>query len=154
MGTAGPRTLDPRMRTVWTVQLGMAAAVLTIAAIVGAVVAGVNLLAPLAVAIVAAAAVAWWPRARYAHWSFALEPVTLELRHGVFWRNETSVPYFRVQHVDIEQGPIERRLGVAELRLKTAASSGGATLPGVALADAEELRRTILERAGGGDDLV
>lgn len=145
------RKLDPRMRTVWTVQLSVAAVAVVVSAVAGAIVAGISPLAAVPVAAVMVGVAAWWPRAQYEHWSFALEPATLELRRGIFWRNDRSVPYFRIQHVDIEQGPIERRLGLAQLRFKTAASSGGTTLPGVATGDAEELRRIILERAGGDD---
>ena len=139
------------MRVVWTIELALAGAALVIAAAVGALAANVDVRLVLALAPFVVFAAWWYPRAKYERWSYALEPLTLELRSGIYWRSEVSVPYFRVQNVDISQGPIERYLGLAELRMKTAASSGGASLPGVPFADADELRRTILDRASGVD---
>ena len=135
------------MRLVWTVKLAASAVAVVVVVLLWALAAGVTLLVPLAVAGAMTAVIVWWPRARYEHWSFALGPATLELRRGVLWRSETSVPYFRIQRVDIERGPVERRWGVAELRVRTAAHAGDARLPGIAETDAEDLRRTILTRA-------
>jgi len=139
------------MRVVWTIQLAAAGVVIVVGGVVAALVAEVDARLPLAALPLLAFAVWWWPRANYARWSYSLEAVTLELQSGIFWRSEVSVPYFRVQNVDISQGPVERRLGLAELRMKTAAAGGAASLPGVPMSDAEELRRTILERASGDD---
>jgi membrane protein YdbS with pleckstrin-like domain len=56
-----------------------------------------------------------------------------------------------VQYVDINQGPIERALGLARLRVHTAAASSDATIPGIAADEADALRQVILERTGSGD---
>jgi membrane protein YdbS with pleckstrin-like domain len=52
-----------------------------------------------------------------------------------------------VQHIDIEQGPIERRLGLAKLELHTASAGSDASLPGIELERAEEIRAHVLARA-------
>ena len=110
------------------------------------------LLAAAVLVVVLAAAVAWWwPGVRYRHWSYVLGPDALELSSGPIVRTESVIPYFRVQHVDTSAGPIERKLGLANLKVHTASAATDATLPGVAAADAEAIRRHMLERAGAGD---
>lgn len=112
----------------------------------------VTLLGPL-LALVGLAAVAawWWPGVRYRHWTYTLGEDALELSFGPVFRTESVIPYFRVQHVDTSAGPIERRLGLANLKLHTASAATDASLPGLAVADAEIVRRRMLERAGAGD---
>ena len=75
----------------------------------------------------------------------------LELRHGVVRRVHSAIPYFRVQHIDVAQGPVERAVGLARLIVHTASAGTDATIPGIAAGDAEGLRRLILARAGHGD---
>jgi membrane protein YdbS with pleckstrin-like domain len=58
-----------------------------------------------------------------------------------------SVPYGRLQLVDITHGPLDRMLGIAQLKLVTAAASTGVTIPGLPQRDAEQLRDTLIEVA-------
>lgn len=106
---------------------------------------------PLALVSGAAAFAWWWPGLRYAHWTYRMGTDALEVHSGVAIRTHSVIPYFRVQHVDTSQGPIERRLGLSNLRVRTASAATHASLPGLSASDAEEIRRIILERAGSGD---
>ena len=109
-------------------------------------------LAPVVAVIVGAAGFAWWwPGVRYRHWRYRLGDDALELSFGPIIRTESVIPYFRVQHVDTSAGPIERKLGLANLKVHTASAATDAVLPGLAAADAEAIRRRMLERAGAGD---
>ena len=153
------RQLDPRVVTVWTVQEAIGYAVLALLAL--AVDLGVRLAGagppwppglPAGVLAVAGGLAAWWvPRARYRHWSYQVADDALELRHGVVRRIHSAIPYFRVQHIDVAQGPVERAVGLARLQLHTASAGTDATIPGIAATEAEGLRRLILARAGHGD---
>ena len=108
-------------------------------------------LGPVVVALVAAP-LAWRrPRLAFDRWRYELAETTLELRRGVVVETHTAIPYFRVQHIDITRSPVERALGLAQLVVRTAAASTDATIPGVAAAEADELRRVILSRTGRGD---
>jgi membrane protein YdbS with pleckstrin-like domain len=155
----GVRRLDPRIVKVWTVEDAAWSAVLVVLALaadLGARVAGVDLpwppgLAALPVAIVVGILTWKLPRARFRYWSYEVAPDTLELRHGVLERVHSAIPYYRVQYVDINQGPVERALGLARLRVHTAAASSDATIPGIAAGEADALRQVILERTGSGD---
>lgn len=109
-------------------------------------------LAPVLAVIGGVAAFAWWwPGVRYRHWRYRLGDDALELSFGPIIRTESVIPYFRVQHVDTSAGPIERKLGLANLKVHTASAATDAVLPGLAAADAEAIRRRMLERAGAGD---
>jgi membrane protein YdbS with pleckstrin-like domain len=153
------RQLDPRVVTVWTVQeaIGYAVLALLVLAIdIGARLAGGEPPwppgLPAGVLAVAGGLAAWWvPWARYRHWSYQVADDALELRHGVVRRIHSAIPYFRVQHIDVAQGPVERAVGLARLQLHTASAGTDATIPGIAAEEAEGLRRLILARAGHGD---
>lgn len=93
----------------------------------------------------------WWPTVRYRHWTYRMGADTMELGHGVLFQSRSVIPYFRVQHVDTSQGPIDRRLGLSNLKVQTASAATDAFIPGLSTADAAEIRRLILERAGAGD---
>lgn len=150
---------DPRVRTVWrAAALGSTVPSVVVAAGAAIVVTGADLVPGAvswaAVALVVLAGVAFvvlWPAARYRHWTYAVGEDAVELNHGVTFRTLSVVPYFRVQHVDTSQGPIERRLGLVNLTIHTASAATDATLPGLAAAEADRVRRTVLERAGAGD---
>ena len=63
---------------------------------------------------------------------------------GLLFRSDTVVPFGRVQHIDVLQGPIERGYGLATLVLHTAGThNASVTLPGLAHADAAAMREEI-----------
>lgn len=66
---------------------------------------------------------------------------------GVWWRSEIFVPRARVQHTDVQQGPIARRYGIASLKVFTAgAGNGEIEIDGLTHADAIRLRDELLGR--------
>jgi membrane protein YdbS with pleckstrin-like domain len=158
-GWGQARELDRRIVVVWTVQdaLGYGLlALLVLALDIGARLAGADVPGPpgLAAALFAVGgglAAWWWPRSRYRHWRYQVAADALELRHGVVRQIHSAIPYFRVQHIDVAQGPFERVVGLSRLVLHTASAGTDATIPGIAAGDAEGLRRLILARAGHGD---
>ena len=156
---AGLRPLDPRQVGVWRVAAATIALLVVVVVAAGEVVVRVGGggwplptgLAAVAIAVVAAPLVWWIPRLAFDRWRYELAETTLELRRGVVVETHTAIPYFRVQHIDITRSPVERALGLAQLVVRTAAASTDATIPGVAVAAADELRRVILSRAGSDD---
>lgn len=89
----------------------------------------------------------WYPRARYQRWRWRLTDLALELRHGVILHRLEVVPYFRIQQIDVTQGPLDRLLDLSSLQVTTAAASGSVELPGIAAADAPAVRADLLARA-------
>ncbi len=68
----------------------------------------------------------------------------LRVVKGVLFHADTVVPFSRVQHLDVEQGPLERAFGIARLILHTAGThNSSVTLPGLAHADAVSMREEI-----------
>ena len=61
-----------------------------------------------------------WPKRAYQHISYRVDDQGIEIRRGVFWRVVINVPRSRVQHIDVSQGPIERRYGLGTLVIYTA----------------------------------
>ena len=97
-----------------------------------------------AVALLALAALAWLPRRRWRAWGYREGEDELHVRHGLMVRTRTVVPFGRVQHIDVAQGPVERRFGLATLILHTAGTRGASVpLPGLPHAEAERLRDRI-----------
>lgn len=91
--------------------------------------------------------ITWYPRARYRRWRWWLGDLALLLERGVLVRQRSAVPYFRIQQIDVVQGPIDRLLGLATLQVTTASATGTVGLPGIANADAPTIRAELLWRA-------
>jgi membrane protein YdbS with pleckstrin-like domain len=73
-------------------------------------------------------------------WGYAERDDDLLVRHGIFVRRLSVVPYARMQFVDVTAGPVERLLGLATVTLHTAAAASDARVPGLAGPDASRLR--------------
>ncbi|GAA0931587.1 PH domain-containing protein [Streptomyces thermoalcalitolerans] len=78
-------------------------------------------------------------------WRYAERADDLLISRGVLWREETVVPYGRMQLVEVTSGPVERRFGLATVQLHTAAAATDATIPGLDPAEAERLRDRLTE---------
>src|SRR5680860_540112 len=72
----------------------------------------VRIAIPALVAVAVVLVVAWLPPAIYRCWSYRLTDQSLELRHGVVVHQHSSVPYFRVQHVDVRKGLFQGWFGI------------------------------------------
>ncbi|MFD6906527.1 PH domain-containing protein [Streptomyces sp. NPDC060077] len=78
-------------------------------------------------------------------WRYAERADDLLLTRGVLWRQETVVPYGRMQLVEVTSGPVERHFDLASVQLHTAAAATDATIPGLVPAEAERLRDRLTE---------
>jgi membrane protein YdbS with pleckstrin-like domain len=100
----------------------------------------------IAVGIVSLVLIALTPR-RVRAIGYLLRDDDLLFRRGIMFQRFVAVPFGRMQLVDITRGPLARALGLAELKLVTAAAATGVVIPGLALADAEELRDHLVALA-------
>ncbi|MDO9396401.1 MAG: PH domain-containing protein [Herbiconiux sp.] len=78
---------------------------------------------------------------------YALRADDLVYRRGIMFHRVVSVPYGRMQLIDINRGPVARLLGLAELKFVTAAAATGVSIPGLVESDANELRDRLVELA-------
>jgi membrane protein YdbS with pleckstrin-like domain len=77
---------------------------------------------------------------RVAAWGYAERRDDLMVRRGVLIRRQSVIPYGRMQFIDVTAGPVERSLGLATLRMHTAAAASDARIPGLDRAQAAKLR--------------
>ena len=86
-----------------------------------------------------------WPARAYRHASYRVDDQGIEIRRGVFWRVVINVPRSRVQHIDVSQGPIERRYGLGTLVVYTAGTDHAKVeLEGLPHARALRIREHLL----------
>ncbi|MCU1571189.1 MAG: hypothetical protein JWR33_1930 [Naasia sp.] len=104
----------------------------------GAVLSGVSLLSLVMVLFV--------PR-RVRAYGYQLRDDDLLFRRGLLLQRFVSVPYGRMQLIDINRGPLARALHLSELKFVTAAAATGVTIPGLPEEEAERLRDSLVQLA-------
>lgn len=93
-------------------------------------------------------------RARWRRTTWQLDDRGLHVRRGLVWRKEVLVPRSRVQHLDLERGPIERHFGLATLVAHTAGTRLSALRQsGFLDEDALHLRDALLPEPDADDVL-
>ncbi|MGX9460820.1 PH domain-containing protein [Shewanella sp. A14] len=76
------------------------------------------------------------------------------LRKGLFWVATTALPYTRLQHVNLSQGPIERKYNIVTLKCFSAGSGlAEIDLPGLNADLAEHIRQHLLTQAAANHPL-
>lgn len=102
-----------------------------------------------------------WAKLTYRFWVYQLTEDVFKKEYGVIWKKYVSIPYERIQNVDINRGIIARILGLSDLHIQTAGSSAvvygrrmagiGAEgyLPGLSMNIAEQLREELIKKAKG-----
>lgn len=96
------------------------------------------------VLVIALALVIRVPTSRYNARGYQISADRLRVVRGLLWRSDTVVPFGRVQHIDVDQGPLDRFFGIATLTLHTAGNhNASVALPGLGEELAREMRETI-----------
>lgn len=86
------------------------------------------------------------PRRRYNRWGYDMSEGQIQIIRGYLFYTDTIVPFNRVQHIDVSQGPIERLFGLSSLVLHTAGTHNSTVvLPGLRRETAEDMRDSIRE---------
>ena len=101
-----------------------------------------------------------WSKLSYHYYRYELTEDGFRKESGVISKKYVTIPYERIQNVDIYRGLIARILGLSDLNIQTAGASavvtrkGGAMsagaegrLPGVSKEDAELLRDELVKRS-------
>lgn len=148
------RGLDPRYRTLRLVAAALGAVLWTAFACLPLAARALDLAAPpvwlavgLPVAVLLAGLVnlALTPR-RVRAIGYAEREDDLLIRRGLLVRRVSVVPYGRMQYVDVSVGPLEGALGLATVKLHTAAAATRAEIPGLPAAEAARLREQLSAR--------
>ncbi|GAB3456287.1 hypothetical protein GCM10027519_12680 [Kineococcus endophyticus] len=87
-----------------------------------------------------------WARRQARAWGYAERDDDLLVVHGILFRTLVVVPYGRLQYVDVEAGPVDRKFGLAKVQLHTASSDTDAAIPGLRPEEAARLRDRLAAR--------
>ena len=89
----------------------------------------------------------------YAHKGYAMRERDIIFKEGWIWRSSTIVPFNRIQHTEIDQGPIERLMGLSKLKIFTAGgSSSDLKIPGLLPDTANRLKDYIQLKVGRDEE--
>ncbi len=100
----------------------------------------------------------FWSTLIYKNYKYELRADGFRKEHGVISKKYVTIPYERIQNVDIYRGLLSRILGLSDLNIQTAGMSttvgsyGGGSegrLPALDPKVAEELRDELVARARG-----
>ncbi|UMT75145.1 PH domain-containing protein [Staphylococcus roterodami] len=81
------------------------------------------------------------PFYRYKHCRYAFEERHLRVRNGILFLDEKVIPYFRIQNIDIDIGPIMKHYRLATLTLYTA--GGPAKISLIDRSEARKLKKWL-----------
>ena len=94
-------------------------------------------------------------RNRWLYTRWRLDEDGFRLRKGRWWQTEVFVPRSRVQHLDIHNGPMERKRGLATLVIHTAGTQSHALKQeGFSLETATQLRNALIPEAQSHADAL
>ena len=101
-----------------------------------------------------------WAKLSYNAYKYELGENAFKKEHGVIFKKYISIPYERIQNIDIHRGLLARILGLSDLMVQTAGYTGGGgrrgmgrepegRLPGISKEIAEQLREELIIKAKG-----
>lgn len=80
--------------------------------------------------------------------AYAIRENDVIYKKGLVFRSQTVVPFHRVQHCELDQGPLERYFGLKTLKIFTAGGSNSdLNIPGLKEEEAESLKSYIIQRS-------
>jgi hypothetical protein len=74
---------------------------------------------------------------------YRIEERELKVSSGIMFRRVVSVPFARMQLVEVSAGPLERAFSLASVQLHTASASTDAKIPGLDPEQAAQLRDAL-----------
>ena len=82
---------------------------------------------------------------------YELTEETYRAERGIIWKRYISIPYNRIQNVDIYRGILDRLLGLSDIQIHTAgygaANASEERLHGLDRQNAEEIRGQLIQKA-------
>lgn len=92
-----------------------------------------------------------WAKLTYHYYRYELIESEFRKERGVIIKKYTTIPYDRIQNIDISRAVFERMLGLSTLKIETAGASevigAEGRLPGLSKEVAEQLRDELIRRA-------
>lgn len=89
------------------------------------------------------------PGLAWRRWRYRTDERVVVVEHGVIVFRSVLVPLSRIQHVDVQRGPVERVFGLATVVVTTAGTGSDAVvIPGLRPEVATALRDHLMRRSG------
>jgi len=84
---------------------------------------------------------------------YALREKDIVFKEGYLWRSVTVVPFNRIQHAEVEQGPFDRLFDLSKIKIYTAGgSSSDLQIPGLRPTESESIKFFILNKTGSDEE--
>lgn len=84
---------------------------------------------------------------------YAVREKDISYKTGLFWKSKTLIPFNRIQHCEVKQGPFERLFGLASLRVFTAGGSGSdLSINGLKRDEANHLKQYIITKTSADEE--
>jgi membrane protein YdbS with pleckstrin-like domain len=81
--------------------------------------------------------------------SYAIRQKDIVYNSGLFWRSSIVIPFNRVQHCEVSQGPIDRFYKLAELKVFTAGgASSDLSISGLSPESAARIKDFLVIKTG------
>lgn len=94
-----------------------------------------------------------YARMSYQRWFYEFSADGLKTERGIIWKKYSTIPYQRIQNVDIHRGVIARVFGFSGIKIQTAGYSATSPLahaegdiPAVEQEEAERIREFLLKK--------
>jgi membrane protein YdbS with pleckstrin-like domain len=113
----------------------------------------------------------WWPFLIYGGWAllaggsswliwkgyqiegYAIREKDILHKQGVIYYRQIAIPYNRVQHMEIKEGPIEKIFNLCTLRVYTAGGqSSDLSIPGITRSEALRIKSFITKKVGADEE--
>ncbi|MFN8125234.1 MAG: PH domain-containing protein [Candidatus Nanopelagicales bacterium] len=134
--------VSPRLAVAWRISAALVIVPVTVILMIIAITQGATTWAAVALAAGLGIGIwAWWLVGRRVRsYGYVERTDDLLVTSGVLFKRLVIVPYGRMQLVDLVAGPIDRSLGLATVKLHTAAATTDAGIPGLTPEVAARLR--------------
>ena len=84
---------------------------------------------------------------------YAVREKDISYKQGLFWKSKTLIPFNRIQHSEVKQGPFERMFSLASLRVFTAGGSASdLSIKGLKLEEANHLKQFIIKKTSDDEE--
>ena len=78
---------------------------------------------------------------------YALREKDIIYKKGLIWRSTTIIPFNRIQHAEVHQGPLERLFNLSKLKIYTAGGSASdLTISGLVPDRANRIKHYVLNK--------
>lgn len=82
---------------------------------------------------------------QYNRWRYMLTPESLVVRKGLLYQSERYIARDRVQHIDVNSGPFDRKFGLVQVVIYAAGITGSVGLiPGLTPEEGDSLRAQLI----------